>query len=295
MQLRDILVVVHGANAGEQRLAITMALAHRHGARVTGFCPLDLLTLPRSEREMAGYGEAVLTEPEVTRPSKAVELAEQIEGVFRSGLTDAGVSGAWYTGEADPAQTLVRLAHHADLVVVGQPDPDNPRAGRIAELIEHLLMQSGRPLLIVPYAGRFDAIGGRVLIGWTETRESARAVHDALPLLTGATSVTALTILEGRRAPGGWRTARGRGGPAPAAPRHQGDRRTHGDRRHRQCRRAAVLCLRHRRRPAGDGRLQPLPAARADGGRGDAVAAAAYDGAGADVALTVAVPRRRSP
>ena len=201
MQLRDILVVVHGANAGEQRLAITMALAHRHGARVTGFCPLDLLTLPRSEREMAGYGEAVLTEPEVTRPSKAVELAEQIEGVFRSGLTDAGVSGAWYTGEADPAQTLVRLAHHADLVVVGQPDPDNPRAGRIAELIEHLLMQSGRPLLIVPYAGRFDAIGGRVLIGWTETRESARAVHDALPLLTGATSVTALTILEGRRAP----------------------------------------------------------------------------------------------
>lgn len=201
MQMRDILLVLHGANAGERRLAITLALAHRHGARVTGFCPLDLVAPPRQAIELVGYGEAMLTDREVAQPSKVAERAEQIEAVFRAGLAESGLTGAWLTGDADPPQALVRLAHHSDLVVIGQPDPDSPTAGRIGELIEQLLLHAGRPLLLVPYAGRFDAIGSRVLIGWTETRESARAVHDALPLLAGATAVTALTILEARHAP----------------------------------------------------------------------------------------------
>jgi nucleotide-binding universal stress UspA family protein len=201
MQIRDILLVLHGANAGEQRLAITMALAHRQGARVTGFCPLDAVAPPRPAIELAGYGEAMLTDQETVQPSKAAERAAQLEEVFRAALAESGLAGAWIVGDADPPRTLISLAHHSDLVVVGQPDPDSPNAGRIGELIEQLLMHAGRPVLLVPYAGRFDAIGSRVLIGWTETRESARAVHDALPLMAGATAVTALTMLESRRAP----------------------------------------------------------------------------------------------
>jgi nucleotide-binding universal stress UspA family protein len=58
-----------------------------------------------------------------------------------------------------------------------------------------VLLQSGRPLLLIPYAGRFDGLGRNPLIAWTETRESARAVHDALPLLEYAEKVTALTVI----------------------------------------------------------------------------------------------------
>ncbi|MDE2582213.1 MAG: universal stress protein [Rhodospirillales bacterium] len=201
MQLRDILVVMHGANPGERRLAITLALARQHGARVTGFCPLDLIGPTRSALELVGYGEAMLTDQETSQPGAVAERAEQAEAAFRTGVAESGLAGAWVAGDADPPQTLLRMAHHADLVVVGQPDPASPAAGRTADMIEQLLLHAGRPLLLVPYAGTFDAVGSRVLIGWTETRECARAVHDALPLLTGATSVTALTILEGRHTP----------------------------------------------------------------------------------------------
>lgn len=201
MQLRDILVVLHGANPGERRLAITLALARQHGARVTAFCPLDLVGSPRAPLELVGYGEAMLTDQETVQPSLVAERAEQAETAFRAGLAEAGLTGTWLSGDADPPGTLVRLAHHADLVVIGQPEPENPNFARIGDLIEHLLLQAGRPLLLVPYAGKFDRIGSRVLVGWTETREAARAVHDALPLLAGAEQVTALTILDGRHAP----------------------------------------------------------------------------------------------
>jgi nucleotide-binding universal stress UspA family protein len=46
----------------------------------------------------------------------------------------------------------------------------------------------------VPYAGRFESLGKRVLVGWNAGREAARAVQDALPLLMAAESVTVLTV-----------------------------------------------------------------------------------------------------
>src|SRR5206468_1617267 len=51
-----------------------------------------------------------------------------------------------------------------------------------------------RPVLVLPYAGRFETVGRRVLVGWNARREAARAVHDALPLLRQAESVTVLAI-----------------------------------------------------------------------------------------------------
>jgi nucleotide-binding universal stress UspA family protein len=55
-------------------------------------------------------------------------------------------------------------------------------------------MLAGRPILVVPYAGHFARIGQRVVIGWDASREAARAVNDAMPLLAAAEAVTVLTI-----------------------------------------------------------------------------------------------------
>ena len=52
-----------------------------------------------------------------------------------------------------------------------------------------VLLACGRPVLFVPYAGRFAQVGKRVLIAWNASREAARAVGDALPLLARADTV----------------------------------------------------------------------------------------------------------
>jgi len=85
-------------------------------------------------------------------------------------------------------------------MVIGQADPDNPPPAVARSLVEDVLMTAGRPLLVVPYAGRFETVGTNALVGWTRTREAARAVHDALPLLAPAATVTVLTVESGRAA-----------------------------------------------------------------------------------------------
>jgi nucleotide-binding universal stress UspA family protein len=51
-------------------------------------------------------------------------------------------------------------------------------------------------VLIVPKAGELNSIGERVVVAWNNSRESARAVFDALPLLTKASEVTVLSVEE---------------------------------------------------------------------------------------------------
>ena len=65
MAVRDILMLLSDAPANAQQLALTLALAARHGARVSGFCPLDLLSLPPPAMELLGYGEAMASDQEV--------------------------------------------------------------------------------------------------------------------------------------------------------------------------------------------------------------------------------------
>jgi nucleotide-binding universal stress UspA family protein len=94
--------------------------------------------------------------------------------------------------EADGLDLLVRYGRYADLVVLGQTSPSEGESTDF-DLPADAVMSLGRPVLIVPYAGAFEAVGRRVLIAWNSSRESARAVADALPYIRGAESVTALT------------------------------------------------------------------------------------------------------
>ena len=58
--------------------------------------------------------------------------------------------------------------------------------------------KSGRPVLVVPYAGRYPEIARHAVIAWKPTREAARAVFDALPLLKSAQSVQVIEVNQSR-------------------------------------------------------------------------------------------------
>jgi len=77
-------------------------------------------------------------------------------------------------------------ARYSDLVIIGQTNPDEPSPSVLPDFPEYIVMNSGRPALIIPYAGDFHSIGKRPLISWDASRESTRAVTDAIPLLKKA-------------------------------------------------------------------------------------------------------------
>ncbi|MEC5163668.1 universal stress protein [Janthinobacterium sp. CG_S6] len=81
------------------------------------------------------------------------------------------------------------LARYADLVVIGQLNPAQPSSAVMSDFPAYVVIHSGRPVLIVPYAGAAAAAPRRALISWNASKEASRAVSAALPLLKQAAEV----------------------------------------------------------------------------------------------------------
>ena len=117
-------------------------------------------------------------------PSKALLAASKAAHTFRAACKAAGLkSFEAVVDEADKARSLVRHAHCSDLTLLTQADPSAPGHGLAQDLVEQVILYSARPTLLLPYASRVDAIGRHAMVAWDDSREAARALSDALPLL----------------------------------------------------------------------------------------------------------------
>jgi nucleotide-binding universal stress UspA family protein len=195
MGLRDLVVLLDGSSRDETKLAVAVDLARRNDAHLTGLCPLELLLPADMSFALGGYPD-LWALPEFAKQidSQAKAKAAVVEASFRELMRREAITGEWVLETGPLIQAVTRRALAADLVVVGQADPENPLPPIGRTLVEDVLMTAGRPLLIIPYAGQFATIGTNTLVGWTPTRESARAVHDALLILAAGAKVLVLTV-----------------------------------------------------------------------------------------------------
>jgi nucleotide-binding universal stress UspA family protein len=195
MGLRDLVVLLDGSARDETKLAVAVELARRNDAHLTGLCPLEMLLPADMSFALGGYPD-LWALPEFARQieSQAKAKAAVIEAGFREMLRRETIIGDWALETGPLISAVTRRALAADLIIVGQADPENPLPPVARTLVEDVLMTAGRPLLIIPYAGQFATIGTNALVGWTPTRESARAVHDALPVLAKGAKVLVLTV-----------------------------------------------------------------------------------------------------
>ncbi|MCB4822524.1 universal stress protein [Roseicella aerolata] len=204
MALKELLVYLDGSDRSEARLTLAVGLARQHGSRLTGLCvtdpsyPLAIRTGQARQSDPATLDLLVKRARQEQR-----DHAAGIERGFRERTERAGIQASWRLLEGEVARTVAAQARSADLVVVGQPNPDDPGADGEDELVERALISAGCPILLAPFMGRFDGGVRTVLVAWKSTRESARAVRDALPLIEKAQSVRVLTI--GGRLGGGER------------------------------------------------------------------------------------------
>jgi nucleotide-binding universal stress UspA family protein len=104
------------------------------------------------------------------------------------------ISVEWRAIAEGPEANPALHARYADLAILGQIDPDGNEMAAIRPRPERVALESGRPVLVVPYAGHFETMGRRVVVAWDASREATRAVNDAIPLLAAAETVTVLAI-----------------------------------------------------------------------------------------------------
>jgi nucleotide-binding universal stress UspA family protein len=191
MSYKDLLVVLDSDAASRGRIDLAAGLAERFAAHLVG---LYALPVPEPPRHL-GYYDPTLLDPFFREMrEKAQEVCENERAAFEHASSLRGLSAEWRITEPGTASDPALHARYVDLTILGQLDPDRGDADLMRPRPEQVALACGRPVLVVPYAGRFATLGRRVLIGWNASREATRAVNDALPLLIAAEAVTVLTI-----------------------------------------------------------------------------------------------------
>jgi nucleotide-binding universal stress UspA family protein len=184
MEYRTIVVHLDRSPASPRRLEVAMHVAQRCGAHLEAVFAVADPNLPG----MGSRHRLAFVAPE----------AADFEQQFHELTAEAGIPSSWQalvsTTDVGVTQDVILRARFADLVVAGQYEAATADGSVPADLVDQVIVRSGTPVLVVPFAGRFDVVGERVLIAWNASREATRVVRDALPLLSLAREVTVLAL-----------------------------------------------------------------------------------------------------
>ena len=192
MSYKTILAYLSDKRRAEAILEPAVQLATRNNAHLIGMhvyagVPAPPLPMP--------FGSDVIRAVAAAQQKETEEIA----GIFSRMTANRPFVAEWRAEKGphvDPTSIVIEHSRSADLIIAGQTDPDWDTSP-LQDVAEHLALGSGRPVLVVPYIGRYPEIGRNVVIAWKAGRESARAVFDALPILKQAEQVQILEIGEG--------------------------------------------------------------------------------------------------
>ena len=181
MEYKDIVVHLGIDNRSPARLDAAIELAEHHEGRVTGVYVL-------SKRSIPGFIRSEIP-PEVLKRLDTEErrFAEETEAHFAERAAKTQVPCEWRLMAGDPVEAVSTNAHYADISIVGQTDPDDGRT--VNGLADGVVLGGGGPVLVWPYTGSCHATAATVMVAWNGSREAARALADALPLLQQARKV----------------------------------------------------------------------------------------------------------
>jgi len=185
-ELKSILLHLDAATNVDQRLELADRLGRAHGARVEAVYAV-LPAVLQYPFAFAGDAQAAALlmgyeTDQRARAKAAFERARKAPG--------STIAAPWHESSDEPLRALTQQAWAADLLVLAQHDPA-PKAysGVPPDFASAVLLESGKPGLLVPFIGAGPTLGQTVLVAWKASAESARAVTAALPILQRARQV----------------------------------------------------------------------------------------------------------
>src|SRR5262249_36656121 len=155
------------------RLNVARALADRFEA--------DLIAFAAAEPYVVVSAEGGMIASELIRRSldEIEQRLKVLEQEFEA-LTKGDPRASWRGYVGDPTRLLAHHSRAADLIVTGAPAPGIANDYQRTVDAGTLILSAGRPILLTSEKlepVRFES----VVVAWKDTRESRRAVVDALP------------------------------------------------------------------------------------------------------------------
>ena len=183
MSFKTIMVLLNDIGQTQKLLEASSILARQHGAHLIGLYVLPAAKIYSDVSMLAtpiyfeGYRDLFKAKLDAVRQEFEIKSKQD------------SVRIEWRVVDSiypDIAESAISNARYADMIITSQID--GGLDGNIEQdLTERLIMESGRPILIIPRTGHFapagEGIVEKAIIGINGTRESARAMFEALPLL----------------------------------------------------------------------------------------------------------------
>ncbi|MGZ3341010.1 MAG: universal stress protein [Reyranella sp.] len=189
MGYKTILVHCDASRGTAGRLGIAVNLADRFGGHVVGLHVRQAFQAPAFTDAGPAMDSLYRTYETTMRAEEAMATA-----AFRDAVGSQGISSEWRVADGYVDEVLAGEARVADLVIVGQAEPDSPPTATPDDLAEDIAMAAECPVLIVPYIGAAKPPGKTVMLCWNDSREAKHAAVGALPLLAVADKVIVLII-----------------------------------------------------------------------------------------------------
>jgi len=192
MSIKTILVHLADDRAYTKRLTVAFALAQRFGAHLTALHIAKPVSMPAA---ITGRGASRAYIAQATEHCR--EKATRLEAEFRERCRRDGLAGEWCGESGDHLEMLELYSRYADIAIVSPGNASSVEDQIALVLPEQLPLTGTCPVLLVPDAWTGKTVGTRAVVSWKSTRESARAVHGAVPLLSKAENVRVVTVGRG--------------------------------------------------------------------------------------------------
>jgi nucleotide-binding universal stress UspA family protein len=189
MGFKTMLVHVDTGRSAPARLKLSAELAARSAAHVTGLYVRRPFQAPAFSDAGPAMDSLYRTYENAAKADEALATA-----AFRDLIGSTSLSSEWRVTDGLAEEVVAAHARYADVVIVGQSEPDAAATTTPPDLAETVAMAGERPVLIVPHIGAIKPPGKTVLLCWNGTREAARAATGALPILKKADKVIILLI-----------------------------------------------------------------------------------------------------
>jgi nucleotide-binding universal stress UspA family protein len=182
-----ILIPMDLGSESDHRAELAMSLADRFSSRLIGVAAHPIAAPMYVEAPAEGVASIMEIEE-----GRARENLAKTEAVFRKMVGNRN-NIEWRQAVTFPLDHALQQTRAADLIIAGRPRGDEPAFDPMSINGGDLVMAAGRPVLFAPPGVQYLS-GKRVVVGWKDTRESRRAVWDALPFLKAAEEVLVVAV-----------------------------------------------------------------------------------------------------
>ena len=188
MAIKDLAVAFNASDNSRAAVKLAVQMCLKYEATLTGiYAHLPVKFEAQVEIWISDEMRASLKKADA-------DSVAAIEETFRAAVKESGFTGPveWVSPTGHPNDLLARSARYHDLLLIGQYS--NPDRNQRRVRAEELVMNSGKPIIIVPIGYQVRPFTGHAVVAWDGSRPAARALSDAMQILETKERLDVVTV-----------------------------------------------------------------------------------------------------